>query len=104
MDSYWWGRMAAPLRGVWRTEPDDETSLAQFGDVTLEFRDDGSLLYIMHDASKDQIISMTYRVLDDSWLETNQPSAPRVEHTRYSVTNDRLVLDFGGTTSRYVRV
>ena len=42
-----WARMSAPLHGAWRTDPNDEASLPQFGDVTLEFRDDGSLLYIV---------------------------------------------------------
>ena len=67
------------------------------------FGDDGSLTYIIHVEGKDQVILMKYRV-DGSVLVTDQPSQRREERTAFTITPDgKLVLEFGGIKSRYVR-
>jgi len=62
------------------------------------------LTYIIHVEGKDQLIVMTYRI-EDSMLITDQPSHPGEERTSFIITSEGdLVLDYGGTKSRYVRV
>jgi hypothetical protein len=69
----------------------------------MVFSDDGSLTYIIHVEGKDEVIVMKYRI-DDSVLVTDQPSQPGEERTPFTITPDgKLVLEFGGIRSRYVR-
>jgi hypothetical protein len=75
------------LIGRWRTDPNDQTSLRDYGDVSLRFEKNGTLVYIVHLKNKEQIIRLTYRVVG-STLITDQPSSPREEHADFSFTSD----------------
>jgi hypothetical protein len=72
------------LLGRWRTDPSDEVARARFGDVTLEFKDGGKLVYTIHEGGKEQIILMTFRI-QEGLLITDQPSHPREEHTPFEL-------------------
>lgn len=93
------------LVGRWITDPTDTKVLGEYGRTTLVFGGDGSLTYIIHGECKDQIIAMTYRIdASTSTLITDQPSHPGEERTTFEITADgKLVVDYGGTKSRYVR-
>src|SRR5689334_3627162 len=92
------------LLGTWKSDPQDEESLRLYGEVTLKFGNDGFLLYTVHQAEKDQVMRLTFRV-DSGFIVTDQPSHRRLERTPYELTSDgKLVLNFGGQTSRYTRI
>jgi hypothetical protein len=82
----------AQLLGTWRTDPDDQWSLGEYGNVSLRFQEGGALVYTIHLQSKSQIMNLTYRV-EGTTLVTDQPSAPREERTEFFFTSDgRLAL------------
>jgi len=100
--------MNAPRRedlvGVWKTDPTDSKGIREMGFATLEFGHDGKLLYTVHGRDTDQVSVLTYKVEDGGWLVTDQPSAPKLERTRTTITDDgKLQLEFGGTPTRYIR-
>jgi hypothetical protein len=75
------------LIGTWRTDPNDQWSLREYGDVSLRFEKDGTLFYTVHLPIKAQIMRLTYRV-DGNRLVTDQPSSPREERTEFFFTSD----------------
>ena len=82
----------ARLVGTWRTDPNDRWSLREYGEVSLRFERDGTLVYTVHLPTKEQIMRLTYRV-DGNRLITDQPSSPREEQVEFSFTPDgRLVV------------
>ncbi len=96
----------AGLLGSWRRDPSDAWSLREFGDVSLRFESDGSLLYTIRLPNKEQTMRLTYTVAD-GWLTTNQPSAPREHRVEFFFTSDgRLGLKNPppAPTTFYVRV
>lgn len=92
------------ILGSWTVDETDERGLAELGDVSLEFLQDGKLVYTILTDSKKQIILMEYRV-EGNEIVTDQPSAPQVERTAYSVSPDGiLTLEFGGVPYRFRRI
>lgn len=92
------------LVGRWTTDPTDTDAINEYGRSTIVFDEDRNLTYIIHAEGKDQVILMEYRV-DGSVLITDQPAQPGEERTAFTITPDgKLVLEFGGIRSRYVRV
>jgi hypothetical protein len=90
--------------GTWHSDPTDGAGVQSYGNVTLKFGADGTLLYMVHQADKDQVIRLMFRV-EPGFIITDQPSQPRPEKTTYEFTQDgKLVLAFGGEKSRYIRV
>lgn len=98
--------MATPsplLIGKWRAESSDRGSRERYGDTTLEFRPDGKLVYTENIDNEKEISLLTYRV-EDGFIVTDQPSAPRQERTAFELTSEgKLILDYGGFISCYVR-
>jgi hypothetical protein len=74
------------LLGTWKVDPTDAGALADLGDVRLDFKEDGRLTYTVRGKTKNEIIILTYRV-EGATIVTNQPSAPRVERTAYSLSS-----------------
>jgi Bacterial self-protective colicin-like immunity len=97
-----WCRMS--LIGTWVIERTDVRALTELADVILDFSEDGHLIYTIRDETKHQIIKMQYKV-EDSVIVTDQPSAPNVERTGFSLSPDGslLTLAFGGTPYRFRR-
>jgi len=92
------------LVGTWKSDSNDLAGATAYGDVTLKFGVDGTLLYIVHESERDQIMRLTYRI-EPGFIVTDQPSEPRSERTEYHLGEDGvLVLAFGGRKSRYVKV
>lgn len=91
------------LLGAWLVDETDELGLARLGNVLLEFDESGGLRYTIREQDKRQIINLRYRV-EGSAIVTDQPSAPQVERTQFSLTDDGvLTLAFGGIPYRFVR-
>lgn len=92
------------LLGTWVVDESDRHTLAELGDVQLEFDDNGGLTYVIRTDGKKQVILMQYEV-DGDMIVTDQPSAPHVERTLFSLSDDgRLVLAFGGEPFTFRRV
>ena len=91
------------LLGTWRLDPTDDVARQRYGNITLKFGADGTLLYIVHQPDKDQVVRLIFRI-EDSFIITDQPSERRIEKTAYEFLADgTLVLAFGGVKSRFVR-
>lgn len=96
--------MYKQLIGTWTSDPLDIESQEAFGNSTLEFREDGQLVYTIHGEAKDQIILLTYRV-ENNILVTNQPSFPREEKTAISFGDEgELILVYADQTTVYRKV
>ena len=92
------------LVGAWVVDESDQHTLAELGDVLLQFDNNGGLTYVIRTDGKQQVILMRYEV-DGDVIVTDQPSAPRVERTLFSLSDDgRLVLAFGGEPFTFRRV
>lgn len=92
------------LIGTWKSDRNDSTGAGTYGEVTLKFGADGTLLYIIRESDRDQIVRTTYNI-EPGFIVTNQPSEPRFERTEYHLGEDGvLILAFGGRKSRYVKV
>jgi hypothetical protein len=95
------------LIGRWATDERDEQARSRYGETALSFGRDGSLTYeIKLPDGRSQVANMTYRVEPNGVMVTDQPSAPSEQRTRYSIdpSGGRLMLEFNGQTSWYVRV
>jgi hypothetical protein len=91
------------LVGAWVVDETDTRAPADLGDVLLEFGEGDGLLYTIRGRDKDQIIKLRYRV-EGSTIITDQPSAPRIERTPFSLSGDGvLTLAFGGVPYRFRR-
>jgi hypothetical protein len=91
------------LVGTWIVKDTDKRALADLGDVVLEFQESGGLIYTIRGPAKDQIIKLRYK-MEGSTIVTDQPSAPRVERTAFSISEDGvLTLEFGGVRYQFTR-
>src|ERR1043165_9258708 len=95
--------MIEKLFGVWNSDPLDPLTLEQYGNVTLEFKPDGQLIYTIHEKGSKQYIFLEYEVAENR-LITNQPSTPEREETVFTIHGNRLELYFNGDRSCYIRV
>ena len=92
------------LIGKWVSDTQGSEEARIYGQVIMEFKHDGQLIYTIHDKDKDQIILLTYLV-NDGFIVTNQPSHPHEERTPFSFTPDgRLSLMYDGTLSYFVQM
>lgn len=91
------------ILGRWILDPTDVYSFEIYGNISMEFKEDGGLIYIIHSDEKDEIILMTYEISNDL-LITDQPSSPNREETKFAIRSDaKLELFFGGVKSVFVR-
>jgi hypothetical protein len=91
------------LVGTWVIDERDCHALIELGDVLLEFDEDGGLTYVIREHDKSQIILMRYEI-DGNVLITDQPSAPRIERTVFSLSAGGLLrLAFGGEPYTFKR-
>jgi hypothetical protein len=98
--------LASPpsLVGMWSLDPSDTEALAQLGDVVLEFRPDGWLTYTVRGRDSDQLIKLRYSI-QGSTIVTDQESAPRMERTRFEVSDEGVLsLDLDGVPCRFLRM
>ena len=94
--------MNEQLLGIWISDPSDSFTQRAYGNVAIEFFDDGRLVYTINEGNKTQQIIMTYHV-DGNQLITDQASMPKEERTPFVVTDHHLELNYDGSTARFVR-
>lgn len=92
------------IEGAWEIAEDDAVGLRNYGHVSMRFDGAGKLIYTIHEADRDQIIIMAYKI-DGDVLITDQPSAPKIERTRFRLDGSRcLILEYGEDPSQYMRL
>jgi hypothetical protein len=93
------------LIGTWVPEPSEAAAIEMYGRISMEFKDNGELVYIISEAGKDQKIFMTYRVQDDK-LITDQKSHPQETETVFRLNAEGNVLDlfYDGVKSTYKKI
>jgi hypothetical protein len=91
------------LVGTWVLDETDQRGFADLGDVVMTFGEGDELTYTIRGPTKDQIIKLRYRI-EGTMIVTDQPSAPQVERTHFSLSEDGiLILAFGGVPYRFKR-
>ncbi len=53
--------MLDAINGKWRTDPKDKKTFENYGNVSLEFSEDGKLTYTIHEEDKDQKMFLTLK-------------------------------------------
>lgn len=95
--------MDKPLIGTWKSDAIDAATMEAFGNVTMEFREDGQLIYTFINGDKEQRMILTYQV-EGSTIITDQPSSPQKERSEFKLTDNRLELTYEGVKSKYIRI
>jgi hypothetical protein len=91
------------LIGSWKSDPDDEITQRNYGSVIMEFKENGILVYRIFDGGKEQIIKLTYEIKNNTIL-TNQPSSYKKEISEFTIIKNKMILDFEGIRSTYVKI
>ncbi len=86
------------LIGTWTSD-----STKELGDITLEFKPNGELVYSVKENNKKQIINLIYW-LEGDYIYTDQPSSPRIEKTLAKLKDNKLVLDYSGIETSYSKI
>ena len=90
------------LFGSWISDQTDETTARHLGDVTTTFTSSGLLTYKIKESDKVQIINMTFRT-EEEYIISDQPSSPGKERTRYCVDSEKLILEFEGQETKFLK-
>jgi hypothetical protein len=89
--------------GIWELDPKDYSAKEIYGEITIEFKNNGKLIYSEFTKEGEQIIIMNYQIIRDK-LITDQPSHPKKKETQFILHDDgKLELSFEGVSSMYVR-
>ena len=93
----------SPFFGLWRLADTDGSYETARG-VEVEFHPDGQLTYTIHQAEKQQLILLTWR-LEGGFVVTDQPSHPAEQRSRFEFRGpNELILELEGSTTRLIRV
>jgi hypothetical protein len=90
------------LFGNWTSDPNDETTKQTIGDVTMTFTPAGRLTYKIKELEKVQIINMSFWT-EGEYIISDQPSTPRKQRTRFSFEDEKLMLEFEGQKTTFLR-
>jgi len=89
--------------GKWVIDPSNKRAKSQYGDISMEFTNDGHLNYIIFAENKYQKINMIYWI-EGNILFTDQPSHPQIEKTKFKIAdNSKLILDYDGIPAIFIR-
>ncbi|WP_288882410.1 hypothetical protein [Pedobacter panaciterrae] len=95
--------MYREILGYWILDPGDVRSFEIYGNISMEFKANGELIYTLHSDIKDEIMIMTYQI-KGGVLITDQLSSPHMEETKFVLTfDDKLELFFSGHRSIHIR-
>jgi hypothetical protein len=93
----------SPFVGLWRLMETDGPYETARG-VEVEFHPGGQLTYTIHQAEKQQLILLTWR-LEGGFVVTDQPSQPAEQRSKFEFRGpNELVLELEGSTTRLIRV
>ena len=94
--------MATKLDGCWRrVQSEDTDSTAE--DIIIEFTSDGSLIYTILEQGSVKKILLRYSICGDEII-TDQPSAPRIERTRFRLDGRKIVLQKDDHTETFEEI
>ncbi len=89
-------RQKSDLLGAWRQVSPPEP-------VTVYFKEDGTLTYVIHREDSDQIIYLVYEA-NEGVIVSDQPSHPGTTRTSYHISSDGLLtLNYDGDITTFVR-
>lgn len=92
------------ITGIWKTDPADTKSIHAYGNVLIEFKASGDMIYTILLKGTMQKMFMTFHV-KDSELITTQGSSSKEEKTEFKILpNGKLELAFDGIKSTYIKV
>jgi hypothetical protein len=92
------------LSGIWKIDTTDVKAMQMYGEVTLEFKSSGDLIYTVFHKGKVQKTFMTYTVKDNI-LVTYQATSSDKEETTFKILPDgRLEITAGKDISRYCKM
>ncbi len=95
--------MIKELLGIWKSDPDDWLTRLNYGNVMIEFKENGELIYSIFADDAIQKIFMTFEIRDNVIL-SDHPTSPGKVETLYRILADgRLELVNDGIKSRYSR-
>ncbi len=81
-----------------------QSEIAESDQMTMEFQDDGKLIYANMLENGEQIVELVYAI-SGNILITNQPSATEKEFVKFSFdTENILILDYEGNKSWFARI
>ncbi|MDB5009203.1 MAG: hypothetical protein JWP45_3596 [Mucilaginibacter sp.] len=90
------------LIGQWKSNPNDSLTTKYYGNVVMDFKQNGELIYKINSNKKYQIICMIYEIRDNK-LITDQPSHKKEISTRFIIKDNILELYYDGIKSTYIR-
>jgi hypothetical protein len=89
--------------GIWETDQNDTKSLQVYGNVTIEFKLNGDLIYTTRLKGNIQKMFMTYEIKDNQ-LITSQALTQEKEKTDFKFLSDgKLELAFDRIKSTYIK-
>lgn len=86
------------LIGEWKSDSDKE-----YGEVSMHFNADDTLVYSVSENGKKQIINLIYWI-EGGYLCTDQPSAPKVEKTEAEIKDNKLILNYDNVVVSFSHV
>ncbi|NKB39013.1 MAG: hypothetical protein GKR93_17920 [Gammaproteobacteria bacterium] len=90
------------LVGMWHADP-ESFAHGETENSSLEFNEDGSLIFTTHEQSTDKKSFLVYEVKEDV-LVTDQLSAPNKVETKFMINSEgKLILDYNGSWSIYIK-
>lgn len=91
------------LIGSWKVDLSHLPTVELYGgNATMEFKENGELIYLIEENNRIQAMLLTYEV-DGDKLITDQPSMPGKETTVFTLDGDKLHLNHQGAISCFVR-
>lgn len=89
--------------GCWEIDKNDIKSVEIYGNVSIEFKQNGELIYTVHTNEKKEIILMMFEI-KGHLLITNQLSAPNKQETEFKLMSEKILeLFFNGEKSTYIK-
>jgi len=95
--------MNKQLLGIWVADLNDHIIQQEYGNISIEFKDSGEMIYTILSEGKEEKILMTFEIAGEDILITDQPSSPNKVMTKYKVNGHHLDLYFDGIQSKFIR-
>jgi hypothetical protein len=89
--------------GTWEIDPGDVKSLKLYGNIAVEFKSNGELVYNTYSEGKVQKTFLVYKI-KENLIITDQPSSPKLEETEFRIlSNGKLQLYFNQEESTFIK-
>lgn len=92
------------ITGIWETDPGDTKSIQLYGNVSMEFKAGGELVYTTRQKGKMQKMFMTFEIKDNVLITAPDPTSAKEKTEFKLLPNGKLELTFEGIKSTYIKV